>query len=109
MSILRSSKWNYQTGSTGGVSIEFVVASGGCSLRTVVRLIEPAVTVTYTLSGFTSLRAARERYHRAHALVAGGAERRLRARQRLDRHCRRLAVRRICSISRKCSRDRSMS
>jgi hypothetical protein len=29
MSILRSSKWNYQTGSTAGVSIEFVVASGG--------------------------------------------------------------------------------
>ncbi|WP_431820156.1 hypothetical protein [Burkholderia sp. F1] len=29
MSILRSSKWNYQTGSTGGVSIEFVIASGG--------------------------------------------------------------------------------
>ena len=32
-----------------------------CALRTVVQLIEPAVTVTYTLSGFTSVRAARER------------------------------------------------
>lgn len=32
-----------------------------CALRQVVRIIEPAVTVTYTSSGFTSLRAARER------------------------------------------------
>jgi pyruvate kinase len=30
-------------------------------LRTIVQLIGPAVTVTYTLSGFTSVRAARER------------------------------------------------
>lgn len=29
MSYLRPSKWNYQTGATGGVGIEFVVASGG--------------------------------------------------------------------------------
>lgn len=32
-----------------------------CALRTAVQLIEPAVTVTYTSSGFTSLRTARER------------------------------------------------
>jgi pyruvate kinase len=32
-----------------------------CALRQVVRTIAPAVTVTYTSSGFTSLRAARER------------------------------------------------
>ncbi|WP_322008723.1 pyruvate kinase [Paraburkholderia sp. J12] len=32
-----------------------------CALRKAVQLIEPAVTVTYTSSGFTSLRAARER------------------------------------------------
>ncbi|MCA3935405.1 hypothetical protein, partial [Burkholderia sp.] len=29
MSILRPSNWSYKTGATGGVSIEFVVASGG--------------------------------------------------------------------------------
>jgi hypothetical protein len=29
MSLLRLSKWTYTTGATGGVSIEFVVASGG--------------------------------------------------------------------------------
>ncbi|REG48798.1 pyruvate kinase [Paraburkholderia sp. BL6669N2] len=32
-----------------------------CALRQVVRILEPAVTVTYTSSGSTSLRAARER------------------------------------------------
>jgi pyruvate kinase len=32
-----------------------------CSLRRVAALIAPAVTITYTSSGFTSLRAARER------------------------------------------------
>jgi pyruvate kinase len=32
-----------------------------CSLRRVAALIAPAVTITYTASGFTSLRAARER------------------------------------------------
>ncbi|MDN7846942.1 pyruvate kinase [Burkholderia multivorans] len=32
-----------------------------CALRKAVQLIDPAVTVTYTTSGFTSLRAARER------------------------------------------------
>ncbi|HKT99054.1 MAG TPA: pyruvate kinase [Paraburkholderia sp.] len=32
-----------------------------CALRKAVQLIEPAVTVTYTSSGYTSLRAARER------------------------------------------------
>jgi hypothetical protein len=29
MSILRRSNWSYRTGATGGVSVEFVVASGG--------------------------------------------------------------------------------
>lgn len=29
MSILRPSQWTYETGATGGVSVEFVVASGG--------------------------------------------------------------------------------
>ncbi|MEA3122600.1 MAG: pyruvate kinase [Paraburkholderia sp.] len=39
-----------------------------CALREVVQLIEPAVTVTYTSSGFSSLRAARERV--ATAIIA---------------------------------------
>lgn len=29
MSILRPSQWTYETGATGGISVEFVVASGG--------------------------------------------------------------------------------
>ena len=29
MSILRASKWSYNTGATGGISIEFAMASGG--------------------------------------------------------------------------------
>ncbi|WP_407973302.1 hypothetical protein ACJ51O_36200 (plasmid) [Burkholderia pyrrocinia] len=41
MSILRPSNWSYKTGATGGVSIEFVVASGG----TIV-LADPAGTET---------------------------------------------------------------
>jgi pyruvate kinase len=39
-----------------------------CALRDVVALIKPAVTVTYTSSGFTSVRAARERL--ATAIIA---------------------------------------
>ncbi|HVE11546.1 MAG TPA: pyruvate kinase [Paraburkholderia sp.] len=43
-------------------AVESGPADAICSaLRQVVRVIEPAVTVTYTSSGFTSLRAARER------------------------------------------------
>lgn len=37
MSILRPSNWSYKTGATGGVSIEFVVASGGT-----IELADPA-------------------------------------------------------------------